>query len=458
MTGASAALQFVSLLGVMMWIQPLVTPLLAALVVPFLVFRWHIAKVRFAIHRSKTTKRRRTRYYSGLLTRLNAIPTVRLYNLGPLMLGRFVEMMKHLIALQRGLYTKHAIGRAVVAVAFALAFFLAAAWVTSQTLTGVLTLGMLVTYLASAIRFRRCTASLVTSVSGLMEKALYVRDLYEFLAVPVNITDSKGLVLSEVRGEIELRGVTFYYPATDRPALRNVSLHVKPGETVALVGTNGAGKTTLAKLAVRLYDATEGTVLIDGHDIRSLAIRSLHDRVAYVSQNLVRFEATVLENIAFGQWEKLLENPEEVQKIVRQAGIEDLVAGTPEGLRTQLGRKFGTYDLSGGQWQQLALARALARDASILILDEPTSNLDVQSEYEIFRKLSRLARDRTTLLISHRFSTVRMADRILVLEEGELVEEGTHDELLRRGGVYASLYRIHAAHLDGGHAEAAATP
>ena len=304
------------------------------------------------------------------------------------------------------------------------------------------------TYLAAAIRFRGSSNGMVGEVTGFMQRVLFVRDLNEFLEETPAIGDGEGRVLPEMRGEIELSGVSFQYPGTERPVIQDLDLRIPAGQTVAIVGPNGAGKTTLVKLIARLYDADKGTVRVDGHDVRNLSVRAFHDRISYVGQAPVRFEATLEENIAFGDWQRLLGRTDEVREVAERAGLSRLVEGTPDGLQTLLGRRFGDHDLSGGQWQLLALARALARDAAILILDEPTSNLDARTEYETFKSFHERAKGRTTLLVSHRFSTVRMANWIYVVDDGHIVEEGSHDELVERGGVYASLYAAHRMRFD----------
>ena len=252
---------------------------------------------------------------------------------------------------------------------------------------------------------------------------------------------------SAVRGEIRLEGVTFSYPRSSKRVIDELSMTIRPGETVAIVGQNGAGKTTLAKLITCLYQATGGEVLIDGIPIHDYDTKALHQRMAFVFQRPTRYEATALDNIAFGDWRRLLDCPEEVHRIARSARVDEMIRGLPQGYDTLLGRMFGDEDLSGGQWQKLAIARSLACDPSIVILDEPAANLDVNAEYDLYQGVQELIRDRTTILISHRFSTVRMADRIFVLDEGRIVEEGNHDELLGREGTYAAMCKVHEATL-----------
>jgi len=444
----SSTVQFVSLLGVMFYVQWEVTLGLAVVVVPFVIFRWRMAQLRYDLHLQHTRARRQSNYFSSLVTQKSAIPTLKLFDLGPLLVDRYQEVMRELIQINRSMYRKMALGRTAATLAYSLAFLLAAGWVTASTLEGSIAVGSLVTYVASAIRFRSTSTSLVSQISDFMQRILLVRDLHEFLAVDPRIDDGKGLEPREMRGEIEFRNATFHYPGTRRPVIENLNLRIEPGETVAIVGPNGAGKTTLVKLIARLYDLDSGSVTIDGHDVRDLSLPWLHERMAYVGQAPVRFEATLGDNIAFGDWRRLLGNHEEIAAIAEQAGLERILEKAPEGLGTVLGRRFGDHDLSGGQWQQLALARANARNSPIVILDEPTSQLDATAERDVFERFHKMSQGRTIILVSHRFSTVRMVDRIFVLDEGQIVEEGNHAALIARGGVYAGLYAAHRARID----------
>lgn len=446
--GVSSVVQFLSLLGVMLYIQPWVTAGLALVTVPFLFFRVRMAQLRFELDRAKTTNRRQSAYYASLVTEKTAIPTLKLFGLGPLLLDRYQEVMRELIDVHRSLYWKMALGRTAVAIVYALAFLGAAGWVTASTLAGSLGVGSLVAYMASGIRFRATITSMVNSISDFMQRTLYLRDLHEFLAVVPEIDDGQGYEPDEMRGEIEFRGASFRYPGTDRTVIENLDLRISPGESIAVVGANGAGKTTLVKLIARLYDLTDGSLTIDGHCVRELSLSWLHAHMAYLGQHPVRFEATIEENIAFGDWRQLLGQRDDVTAIAEQAGLDSILSSAPDGLQTLLGRRFGDHDLSGGQWQRLALARALARNSRILILDEPTSNLDAKTEYEVFERFHEMSEGRTIILVSHRFSTVRMVDRIIVLDEGKIVEEGSHSELIALGGVYAGLYSAHRARLD----------
>jgi ATP-binding cassette subfamily B protein len=444
----SSSLQFFSLLGVMLVIESRVTLALTVATVPFLIFRWRMAKLRFTLHRERTKRRREAGYYSGLVTQKNAIPTVKIFGLGPLLLDRYEHVMQELIGINRSLYGKTAVGRSVVTLVYSLAFLFAAGWVATQALEGTIKLGALVTYLAAAIRFGGISLGMVTKITNFMGRALFVRDLHEFLSVKPEIDATEGRELDAVRGEIEFHGATFRYPGSEKAVIENLDLRIPPGETVAVVGPNGAGKTTLVKLIARLYDLTDGSITIDGHDVRELSTASLHQHMTYVGQNPVRFETTMEESLAFGDWKRLLGRTEELRELAERAGLEKIIRDAPNGLATRLGRRFGDHDLSGGQWQLLALSRAVARNSPIVILDEPTSNLDAKAEYDVFERFHKVSSGRTIILVSHRFSTVRMVDRIFVLDEGQIVEEGNHSELLERGGVYAGLYAAHRARLD----------
>jgi ATP-binding cassette subfamily B protein len=440
---ASVTIEFLSLLAVMVWIHAGASLALATVTIPFLVFRWRMAKVRFEVHRAKTTKRRQAGYFSSLLIHRDAVPTTKVFGLATLLTDRFASTMRELLAVDRDLYRRMAIGRGLVSVGYALVFVVAVGIVTTRTLEGTIAIGALVTYLASASRFRGASVNVVNTIADFMQRVLFVRDLTDFMAARPTIVDREAKTLPELRGAIELRGVSFRYPGTSREVVRDLDLAIRAGETVAVVGPNGAGKTTLVKLIARLYEVDRGSVLADGHDVRSLSVRWYHDQIAYVGQVPVRFEATLEENIAFGDWKRLLGHPREVEELAVRVGLSGLVEDAPEGLQTLLGRRFGDHDLSGGQWQLLAVGRALARNAAIVILDEPTSNLDARTEYAMFERFHQLTRGRTTILVSHRFSTVQMADRIFVMDDGRIVESGTHAELLARRGVYASLYAAH---------------
>jgi ATP-binding cassette subfamily B protein len=284
---------------------------------------------------------------------------------------------------------------------------------------------------------------LIVAVSNVTEQGLHLGDLRAFLDQSPRMIDGERIPAH--RGEVELTNVSFTYPGSNAPALSDVSLHIKPGEVIAIVGENGAGKTTLIKLIARLYDADEGQIRFDGVDVRDWSIQHLHQRISFLAQGFAQYEATAADNIAYGDWERLLDDRNQIRDIATSAGCDELIQTMPNGYDTKLGRMFGEHEISGGQWQRLAVARTLARNASLLILDEPMAHLDARSEYELFCRFRELARGRTTILVSHRFGTLAMADRILVLDHGRIVEGGAHEDLLRQSGTYAKLYQMYRA-------------
>jgi ATP-binding cassette subfamily B protein len=284
-------------------------------------------------------------------------------------------------------------------------------------------------------------------VQGIYENGLYLSTLYELLErePKIQAPEHPAPIRRPFQQGIEFRNVTYRYPGRDVPALENVSFTIEPGQTVALVGRNGAGKSTIVKLLGRLYDPDEGQILIDGRDVREYDPVALRREFGVMFQDYAAYQVSAGENIGVGNVDHADDQPA-IATAAERAGADDVIAGLPEGYDTTLGKQFeGGHQLSGGEWQKIALARGFMRDAQVLILDEPTSALDAQAENDLFARIKDLTRGKMALYISHRFSTVRMADRILFLENGRLVEQGTHDELMLQGGRYADLFDLQAA-------------
>ena len=432
---ATTLIQVASLAAVLVVIDPLVVVVLTPLAGGYLVYESRLAKLHYLDEYQRATKRRWTQYFVGLLTTRQSVPEVKALRLAPMLVERFRSISEEFRDRNRTRYASRfrlGVGFTVLMV---VAFYAVFARVASRYVGGALSVGDLAVFATAGLRLRSALEAVVPSTANALKTALYVENLRAFLEIRPRIREAPQAVSPvSTRGEIAFRDVSFIYPGAKTPALVNVSLSVQPGETVALVGENGAGKTTLVRLLARFYDPQEGRILWDGIDLRELSLDYLHRHIALVAQGFGRYEASARDNIALGDWSRLRDDPAEVERVARATGVHDLIAQMPQGYDTMLGRSFGGFDLSAGQWQQLAVARAFARRPTLLVLDEPTSNLDVKAEYEMFLRFSELARGKTTILISHRFSTIRMADRIIVLSRGRVVETGAHHELIARGG------------------------
>lgn len=443
LAAGSNIIQTLSLCGILMAIEPVIVLIVGPFALPYLLFQWRLAKRHYEEEHSRATKRRWTRYFVSRLMGQQSIPEVKLLDLAPLLIEKFRALMAEFRDQDRTRYVRSFAGGSLFAVLTTVAFYAMFARVVMRALQGALTVGDLAIFAGVTSRLRSTLEKAILSISSAMEQTLYISNLIEFLNVRPRIAPTSGLTPSSSRGEIEIKDVSFMYPGSRDLALSGVSMHIRPGETVALVGENGAGKTTLVKLIARLYDPDEGCITFDGIDLRELSLAYLHSQISFVFQSFGRYEATAADNIAYGDWRRMLSHQEQIERIALLAGAHNMVKELPQGYDTMLGRLFGEHDLSAGQWQKIAVARAFAKEASLLILDEPTSNLDARAEYELFCRFRDLAKGRTTILISHRFSTVSMADRILVMARGRVIESGTHQELLAKAGTYASLYDLH---------------
>lgn len=447
LTTITDVIQMVSLAVILIAIEPFITLVLAAIGFPYFISQWRFAKMHYLKEHIRTTKRRWTRYFTSRMTSQQSVTEIKLLGLAPLLRDQFRSIMTTFRDENRKLYLHNLATNSLFAVLATTALYGTFVWVALQALEGKLTIGDVAIYAGAMLGLRKAFESTILSVSSDVEQTLYISNLREFLNLKPRITNTSGLTPLSSRGEIEFRNVSFTYPGSSQFTLSDVSFHIMPGETVALVGENGAGKTTLVKLIARLYDPDQGCILFDGIDLRELSLAYLRSRMSFVLQRFGRYEATAADNIAYGDWQRLLDNRDEVEQVVHRAHMHDMIEAMPQGYDTMLGRMFGEYDLSEGQWQKIALARAFARDALFIILDEPTSNLDARAEYQIFSRFRELAKGRTTVFISHRFSTVGMADRILVMDKGRIVESGTHQQLLSQAGHYASLYNLHQSRM-----------
>jgi ATP-binding cassette subfamily B protein len=319
-------------------------------------------------------------------------------------------------------------------------------YILSKAITGELSIGTL-TFLAGSFRqLRSLLEGILSRFTSVSQGAVYLKDFFDFFDIQPRIRASVHArpFPKKIRQGFVFENVGFHYSHSERWANRHLNFTLHAGEKLALVGENGAGKTTLVKLLARLYDPTEGRILLDGHDLREYDLAALRKGVGVIFQDYLRYQMTVSQNIAVGNISEK-ENHSLIVESAKQSLADQLVAKLPGGYEQALGKRFNQgVELSGGEWQKVALARAYMKDAQLLILDEPTSALDARAEYEVFQRFSELTKGKTAVLISHRFSTVRMADRILVLDKGTLLEEGSHEELLNKNGRYAELFNLQA--------------
>jgi ATP-binding cassette subfamily B protein len=385
-------------------------------------------------------------YLEHVLTVDSSVKEVKLFNLGEPLLKRYSDAFQVFFREDVDLARRRSIISVGLGVLASLSYYGAYAWIVFVTIAGAITLGSMTFYLTLFRQSQGAFQGLFSNITRLYEHGLFMDNLFTFLALQPQMTQAAQPVPVPPRLQrgIEFRNVSFRYPGRDDWALREINLMIAPGEKLALVGPNGAGKTTLIKLLTRLYDPTEGQILLDGVDLRDYDPDELHRRIGVIFQDFVRYQLTARENIGFGHIDHL-DDVQRIDAAAQRGGADDIMAVLPAGMETMLGRWFEDgFELSGGQWQKIALSRAFMRDGEVLVLDEPTASLDAEREYAIFQRFRELTTGKIAVLISHRFSTVRMADRIAVIEGGRITEIGSHAELLQRGGTYARLFEMQA--------------
>jgi ATP-binding cassette, subfamily B, bacterial len=494
------SLTLLSLGAALLVYSPWLLLLLAVAVVPGFLGEAHYASLEYSLLFRRTPERRQLDYLRVLGAGDRPAKEVQTFGLAPWLVSRYRTLSERFYEENKKLSIRRSVVATLLSAVGLLGYYGAYAVILLRAVGGAISLGTLTFLAASFMRSRDLVQRLLSGASDIYSQCLYLKDLFDFFETRPTITSREGApeVPRPAREGFTFENVGFRYPDSDAWAIRGVSFRLRPGERIALVGGNGAGKTTLVKLLARLYDPTEGRILLDGRDLREYDLASVRASVGVIFQDFVRFDFRLDENIGVGEIEDVREYLDAAEaaeaeaaeaaaagngvpspKATTKAGVnektngdagktvelltetdeapapiaeaahkslaESLLPRLPRGFRQMLGKRFeGGVELSGGEWQKVALARAYMRDAQVLILDEPTSALDARAEFEVFHRFADLMRGRMALIISHRFSTVRMADRILVLDSGRIVEEGPHDELVERGGLYAELFELQA--------------
>ncbi len=449
-----------SLAAAIIIFNPWLLLLLAAAVLPSFIGETHFASLEYSLLFGWTPQRRELDYIRYVGASDKTAKEVQMFGLAPWLIERYRKLADEFYHMNRRLSIRKGIVSSLLSLLGTAGYYVAYVIVILDAVAGAISIGTLTFLATSFARGRDLIRSILSGAGDIYEQSLYLKDLFDFLEIEPTIVSvpNARLVPDKLVVGFEFRDVGFRYPGNERWAVRHVSLTIHPGERIALVGENGAGKTTLTKLIARLYDPTEGKILLEGRDLREYDTTSLRAAISVIFQDFVRYDFRFDENIGVGEIERVedalgatverLQDASSHDRIINAAEkslATSLLPRLPDGYRQMLGRRFkGGVDLSGGEWQKVALGRAYMREAQLLILDEPTAALDARAEYDVFVRFSELARGRMAIIISHRFSTVRMADRIIVLREGIVVEEGTHEDLVSAGGLYADLFRLQA--------------
>jgi ATP-binding cassette, subfamily B, bacterial len=448
---AQIAQSSLSLIGIMIILISLswtIALVLVAAAIPGIIIRLKYAEKLYEWQRDATSRERMAWYLHWLVTSDSHAKEVRLFDLGSLLTGRYRDLRLQLREERLNITIKRSTADLVAQAGSILALFGALAYIAYQTLLGTLTVGDMVMYFGAFQQGQSFLQTTMAGITGLYEDSLFLTSLFEFLALKPHVKEPLHPVAfpRPMQKGIRFENAGFRYPGCKETVLEDVNLEINCGQTVALVGENGSGKTTLVKLICRLYDPIGGRITIDDHDLRNFSIADLRKEICIIFQDYVHYNLTVRENI----WVGNIDCPTGSDRVVQAAklsGADGFISGLGQGYDTVLGKWFEDgAELSTGEWQKIALARAFMRDAQIIILDEPTSALDAKAEEEVFQRFKELAKGRTAIIISHRLSTVKMADYIYFLKDGRIAERGTHRELVEKGGRYAEMFEIQARH------------
>jgi ATP-binding cassette subfamily B protein len=436
-----------SLCAAILFFSPWLLLLLVATVIPAFLGESHFAFLGYEKNFRQTPARRELDYLRVLGGSREAAKELKLFGLKDFLLGRFTKLSDEIYVENVELARRRLVAGSFLSVIGTAGYYAAYIVIILRTVSRQITIGRMIFLSGAILQISGNIQQIFSTVSSIADQALFLTDLLAFFEMQPTIRSKPQALPAPrpiVRG-FEFRNVSFQYPGNSRMVLQQLNLSLLPGQRVALIGENGEGKTTIVKLMTRLYDPVEGQVLLDGVDLREYSLEDLYREIGVIFQDFMRYEMTARENIGVGRIEEI-SNLKLLHRAAEKGMADRVIERLPHQYEQMLGRRFeGGVDLSGGEWQKIALARAYLRDAQVLVLDEPTAALDARSEFEVFQRFAELTAGKTALLISHRFSTVRMADRIVVLEKGKIAEDGNHDELSGLGGRYAEMFELQAA-------------
>jgi len=437
----------IALSAAILFYSPWLLLLLVGCLVPAFLGESHFAFLSYAKNFRQTPVKRELDYLRQLGGSKEAAKELKLFGLSGFLTDRFTKLSNGIFDENLALSRQRLIAVSLLSILSTAGYYAAYVWVIWQTVHGAMTIGTLFFLTQSIMNASSNISQIFSTLSSIADQALFLTDLLAFFEMRPSVVSKPGALPAPrpiVQG-FEFRNVSFTYPGTDRKVLERLNFRLEPGERIALIGQNGQGKTTIVKLMTRLYDPTAGHIFLDGRDLRDYDLEDLCREIGVIFQDFMRYEMTARDNIAVGRVE-YINNIERIQSAAEKSLADGVIQRLARKYDQMLGRRFeGGVDLSGGEWQKLALARAYLREAQMLILDEPTAALDARAEYEVFERFNELTESKMALFISHRFSTVRMAERIIVLENGAIAEEGSHERLMARGGRYAEMFELQAS-------------
>jgi ATP-binding cassette subfamily B protein len=430
-----------------LWFSPWLLLLLVGCLLPAFLGESHFAFLSYAKNFRQTPAKRQLDYLRQLGGSKEAAKELKLFGLSDFLTGRFTTLSNQILDENLALSRRRLIAVSFLSLLSTAGYYGAYVWVIFKTVTGAFSIGTLTFLTQSIMNASSNISQIFSTLSSIADQALFLTDLLAFFEMEPTVRSKADALPAPrpIKRGFEFKNVSFSYPGAERLILNDLNFRLEPGERIALIGQNGQGKTTIVKLITRLYDPTAGKILLDGIDLREYNIEDLCREVGVIFQDFMRYEMTARENIATGRIE-FLNDTERIREAAEKSLADGVIQKLASGYEQMLGRRFeGGIDLSGGEWQKLALGRAYLRESQVLILDEPTAALDARAEFEVFERFNELTAGKMALFISHRFSTVRMAERIIVLENGSIAEEGSHERLVAKGGTYAEMFELQAS-------------